>query len=368
MLFVLSDNVITAAKEGDHHAIRVINDLCTALRYGRHFMYASRDGLTNIRENDLLDKTAQRVAYGLEQGYAMRYSNLFGRVETYISIEIGTSINVTTDSRGLTCITLPINEIYDDSVFLKCVLLLENSSEKEIYYQMRNFYSAENKYYVSCLFEVRLGGGNTTAKVFKDVVDDRRLCLCICDSDKTYPSCPLGSTARGIISFKTNHWPLCEVFTTDPFREVENLIPFYLLLTLSTDNANLLRPCQEYQSIVACNEEAYRYIDVKLGLNLKKFRNLDNDTFSFIQNLMVKSGIKTSSEVAFLCGLPDTDVDSRKEELILSCCSSHILDEYNSTYGSSPISRANLTADQYSKWFYIGKQLYNWGYALGVIV
>ena len=48
MLFVLDTDISEAAERHDNDAIRIINDLCRSVRYGRHSLYAARDVLQSI--------------------------------------------------------------------------------------------------------------------------------------------------------------------------------------------------------------------------------------------------------------------------------------------------------------------------------
>jgi len=158
--------------------------------------------------------------------------------------------------------------LIDDSSFIQpTILLCENQKDCELCQIM-----AQTSMNGKIRSEHRSGGGSQIYPTYKEIQDrGNRFCLCFVDSDRKYPGCPLGTTARPFEEMpKTSK--LCE-FEIIEAREIENLIPTAMFDKVS--DPNRIR-CISFLEKLECSPiaDARRFIDLKNGLKGRDYFGL----------------------------------------------------------------------------------------------
>lgn len=367
MLFVLDTGLCAGAERGNREAIRIINDLCTSVKYGRHSLYADREVLNRIKNNVLLNPDSRGIVSHILDYYSMKYGDVLGHIKWYIRLSIdGESVTVSIKQGGVHEFTVPISFIADDSFFRESILLLENSEECKFYQQLASLYASEITYYDSFTIEADLGGGDTTSKELKKWIDSKRICICICDSDVSFPGCSYGKTYRKCLDMIDENWPLCYLTSTSPFREVENLIPIHSLRQMGKSDGNIRDYCNDLTALSAFDNSVPFYLDVKKGMNFKGLHSMEHDCKSYYQRILVGSSILTSSRVDEILALSEDEMQTMGSTIIIHGCGSSILASCVESFPS--LHKEDLSGAQEAVCLRLGSLVYHFGFNYGRIV
>ena len=367
MLFVLKSEITEAAERQNDIAIRIINDLCTSIKYGRHSLYAEREVLLSIRNNVFLNPDTRAIASHIFNHFSMKYGDVINHITQYIVFSASQKfISINRAQNGSCEFVLPINSIEDDTIFRESVLLLENSAEKEFYYQLADYYAISNNYRGRFYLESDLGGGDTSSNEFIKHIHNKRICICICDSDIAYPGGSPGNTYTKIKENEDSNWPLCRVVNTFPFREIENLIPIESLKVLSITNGDIRNYLNDF-AIIAANSEAFQfYVDVKKGLTIDKLLKLEPSSRSYFEELLISSGLVTKTEITRIHNLTEPQYSNEKNNPLVHCCGNTILSLYLKRIKS--LNPSDCTPNQLIVNYHLGALVFNWGFCYGRIV
>ena len=162
---------------------------------------------------------------------------------------------------------------FDDmSACLQAQLLTENSAADGKYIlTLANLVARDLGYGVGLSLELVHGGGAGTAVKYKEMLESNRPALCVVDSDRTYPSSALGSTAKAIVKQGMSNEGQTVQAKILPVREIENTIPISFLLQVYGDNLVINRKigkiCKYISSLktVDCPFYVLDYLDLKGG-------------------------------------------------------------------------------------------------------
>ena len=146
--------------------------------------------------------------------------------------------------------------------YLRTKLVTENLLDAVFFNYVARYYLRKTHFTgVTIRFEATPGGGSTTCDVVKhEILDKRRFCLVIVDSDKKYPDqANYGDTAGKIVSVIDLHpSEVCKHYVMEKVMEVENLIPHRIVKVYASDKTD---------SDVM--DRDVTYYDMKVGLTLK---------------------------------------------------------------------------------------------------
>ncbi|QXZ11036.1 hypothetical protein KUF54_07570 [Comamonas sp. Y33R10-2] len=135
------------------------------------------------------------------------------------------------------------------------------------------------------------GGGSCTHVPYGRYKSNKiDLCLCIADSDRSYPSANLGNTANLILAQdKLYENQLCDFHIID-FYSAENLIPIEITLKINTEGKSQqqLDLLDEYKKIRSINE--WRYLPMKKGFNCQEIRE-SKATSTFWKRNLSRTGV-----------------------------------------------------------------------------
>ena len=116
----------------------------------------------------------------------------------------------------------------------KTCLLGENTSDCKWFIRMGKYYALREGFGSHLSFEEILGGGDTTGKLYSNILKDcRKLCLCIVDSDRKSYNSVLGNTAKKVQvkdkelrALQNCKYVTCQILEV---HEIENLLPTELI-------------------------------------------------------------------------------------------------------------------------------------------
>lgn len=352
------------------------NDLAAAYQRGDCYLCGDLGSLEFLYQK--LPGVSQKIyriikSHHLENGAAMNSVHCVF-VLTYQEVPSLTSLPEILQNKNKCCfICIPEAIAENWRLSTKCCFLSENLDDINFYLFIARYYC--HKMHIPHQrigFHTENGGGNTTCDVFKKCVSqDKNLVLCISDSDKKYgktrdyPAEPaIGDTLKRIQAKAKEIDALAEHLPYHLFplhvHEVENLIPFQLLQSLSQKSLPDILPKLGYvlqlQSIK--NGEPLLYYDYKKGFPYIK----SAPQRAYWQEILMELGGELSSmppqekqEEGTYC--PDALFFPPLHRNLLAHTLNIITSEADSLLKS-------LHIDDYLKniWDDIGLQLLTWGY------
>lgn len=182
--------------------------------------------------------------------------SLFDSVETMVVISYMEEPRLLKKLEGKARVILVENAL-EYSIGEKCCLLGENYTDCDFYTLLADRYCAllpGKMRGIKLSFQNTLGGGGTSHKVFEDcVVANKKLTLCLADSDikydftKKYPKVSKGSTVKKLIevndSLSLKPYKQLFDFYELCVHEAENLIPISVLRAISeAEHIYTMRP------------------------------------------------------------------------------------------------------------------------------
>lgn len=245
--------------------------------------------------------------------------------------------------------------------YSETILLTENIMDSRFFDHLFRYYKKKVgiKQCSSSYYPV-MGGGATTCKALEyEASEPKHFCLAIVDSDKRWPNCEIGSTAKDVMSVIKRHIPInCKAYVMKRVREIENLIPFHILKEHTSYK-------QEYGLLLDNAHDAEHY-DIKKGLNVSDlFDNEERDYWAAIfptHNFGIANQLrrqhpdkKNYQQEARRLG--------RQEAVIVDISwGSKVLEDIVSTNGHmlDGVKEEQLTRAQKREWFKIGKEIFNW--------
>lgn len=371
--------------------------LATAWREGKHIIAGDRKAFESIATSDHISKETQRLYANLNRllpSLAPIRDELF----TYVEV-LDKTVNPTIDkSDGKYVIKLPINFFCDSYNVQKPFLLCENLDDAKFYDFIGMAYKRHMKMtHLFTKFEEVNGGGSTTASVYEQKAtstrDERRLVLCILDSDKVAPNSSRGSTANKVRTFHENNCVRLENLVSMKYhilecRELENIIPFTYIQKAFDGDVNKPQVIESLQKF-HCDlpegqeinlEQAYLFLDIKEGTSLNKIISKlkdpkDKTFWDEIANKIINNYLNCLANES--CS-ETPHKDSKGKKALCSPCSislglgSQALDKINEWIAKNEKNTLaedvwnHLSPSQQSEWEKIGRLLVSWGAALSL--
>lgn len=190
---------------------------------------------------------------------------------------------------------IKINISYFNRELSECWLLSENASDCEFYlsmvYNVKHFghFSELFKDVVKLSFEIDNGSGNATSEVLERRINNKKVVLCIVDSDKKTANGDIGGTSGQVLS----RWEqlrtsanISDLYILN-VREKENLIPPSLYLEYSEFSSKKKVTLRHLQTFEETEKEKYLAF-VKLS---------DNKSMRYNKNSEIKDELSLTNEM-----------------------------------------------------------------------
>lgn len=172
-------------------------------------------------------------------------------------------------------------------MYNKSELVCENLTDCNFYLNATNYF-LRKKYNQKLNFNIRkiLGGGSTTNKVVKDVINEKHFCLCIVESDLKYPDDTQGKTADNVDNIPDSVMLKKLILK---INEMENLVPLSLLNNISgskCEQKGILNFLCKLHDEEKCKDKEKHclYIDLKKGFKLDSKSISNQNLFNYWQN------------------------------------------------------------------------------------
>lgn len=251
---------------------------------------------------------------------------------------------------------------------LETLLLTENLMDAVFFRYLVKFFQREkNIGACNISFEPLHGGGNTTADVLYQKVEERkRFCLALTDSDRKLPEAEYGQTAKRLLHVIKTYQPFnCDVYVMDQVMEVENLIPRHVVFEYASGNG-----CKD---VFACDPS---FFDMKNGLTMNAVYK--DNVCSYWQNMTVCGHVdfthRDEAKCNAICrddyeryikehGFCQTLLPGFGSDLLAICtCTpvNGIVQHPEIEDKLMNVRREELTTFQYNEWMKIGQMVFSW--------
>ena len=276
MLLYLSDCIIekidrAGLSNDEQWSLNVIAD---CVRRGYHLVSGNRPVFDKLAALDGMDAKVSEIFRSLGNRSA-QFRNIFQSMSVYVNVCINEGDYSFEEVDGVTRINVPLGLFAIREYAQPSILLMEHYNDMRIYSGVLDWY--RSKYFgggFSYNFERCNGNGGNTCHVFENLQsNNRRLTLCVTDSDKWSPDDGLGGTAKDVNDINNPSIAVVEHLMLE-VRELENLIPLSVLKVVkarsrSNGIADELLSAFE-QLIDEGRQDSLLYWDYKKGVICKK--------------------------------------------------------------------------------------------------
>ena len=371
MLIIISQDVIKKGinhQDDDHlSAIDALKKILLCVKWRKHIVCAP-----DMKENDinsLKESLTKEEIKLLEFIHRMRNQsfNLINQLSIY------TIVTYEGDTRKINNIiyinpnTHTFFELYEETHFIVENILDAIFYEKVVCNYYQHLYNLKSDCFSIVYYPVQ-GGGVTISDVLGYELNlGHHFCFVVCDSDKKSDNSKKeGDTAKGVRTvFREKGNKETNLFNSDFYimskvREIENLIPFSVLLFYSN---------KSQKSFINDNKDHLLFFDMKAGLEyrifyddlifdswkrllpdltdwnqIEKFKADANDFEDFCEKVkcLPKKIDGWGSNILKKILYPEKILSKEKKHIIFN------------------IKKGDLTADQKEEWDNIGKQVFSW--------
>lgn len=182
-------------------------------------------------------------------------------------------------------IILSLDKI-ERTYFEQAHILVENIIDANLYLHLATLYL--NKKNLK-LFELKLypinGGGNQIYNQYKtSFKTEKKIGICITDSDKSYPISEYGNTTKKLLNERDEN-SFSQIFILENQRELENFIPIEFLKYIYESASQ--KKFDNYLGNI--DKQFYNFIDYKKGISILDFK--DSNFFNFWEEIISRKKI-----------------------------------------------------------------------------
>lgn len=357
MIFKIDKSCLNVIE--NEYAIKALNTLAYNREKGRNFIFAEKEVLDILKEKDCLDSLTQKVFKSLFNN-SSENKLYFESVNKYINIVEkidGDRVLKINDKEEC---NVKLEELSSNNMTDITIIITENGDDYELYKLIAKYYAKSNRIKTSIWFDLKLGGGSTTSKTLeyeietnKEFETNKKLCLCIVDSDIKFLNGPAGDTKKSVEKFiKKKTQDFWKVIFLD-VHEIENLLPICWMEKCTTDIKTSSETIKflRYLTDKEKKHKAIYYFDIKNGIKKEKFickdeKNKEYRKFwiSYLEDYGIEIDKVEGEHI--INGLSQKILS----KVVKECIEKNWLDELN------PIDE-HLK----EKWTSVGKDVFSWG-------
>ena len=242
MLIELADNLLD--ERWSDVEIEALDTILKARRLGYHLLLGSNNLFRNLESISEFSRISQRII-GKVRRRQVQKAGLRRAVTHIIRISRDDEQRIQ-NVDGTRVMNIKLSHFRDTRTAEGTTILGEHHDDAELYKRMGEWYAVFMKLSgVKLDCRTALGGGTTTAKVFRGFRDECRLCICVVDADSNAPDAKIGVTARAVLKECDEDKPWAQVVVTS-CREAENTLPARVVEMAVERTPESLRLVPEY--------------------------------------------------------------------------------------------------------------------------
>lgn len=294
MLYYIDKSCVESLNNGDSDAAEFLEQLILHRKKCKNLIVAERNVLRELSNSWNLSPIA-RSLYKILANRCSEFKLILSHSKKYYKVVSSYQGNKMVHSNNQIIIHLSMKEGNCTDFTDRSILLAESTDDINFYKIVGNYYiKHQNIHRMGISFEEMIGGGDTTSTRLEQIIkEERRLCLCIIDSDKKYKDADYGDTLRKALNIvNKNNTENIELYPL-PTHEIENLIPVEILCEVCKNIPESKTGIDFLKFLLKRDSSEYSpvfYFDYKKGLpknkfilktnstkeDLKKFRRLDH--------------------------------------------------------------------------------------------
>lgn len=269
MIFYLNVPIKDLQEKNDNSVAVFFQELIQSSIHGKHLIIISRKNCEWALLNISLNEQQKARLSSIKEDYTQN-AGILRHAKCFMNIEIGNATLAEQESGRYEighCRLLE-SRFLDNTEFL-----VENAENDAEFYDL--IFSKISKYHLirSYKFDIVNGGGSTTAVNFRRLIFDKRVVVCLTDSDRDSPSCRPADTFRNTEQEARKQKFVGTLFCTLG-KEAENHIPLEILiehgLAPNANAANKLKELKDRQVVTDSADCLWLYFDVKDGVKSEK--------------------------------------------------------------------------------------------------
>ncbi len=260
----------------------VTTELCLAFRRGDHIVIMRRD---TVKET-LTRQWPLAVRSTLET-LALDYAQS-GSLISSASCVLNVRLSILVDRpRQDNQVIVDAQTFPQERLYMPGVLLVENAARDGTFFKIIIQIVAKKLGIGRVHVEAAHGGGDDIVASLENQIVLRRYIVCIIDSDKMSPFCPLPMKATKIEAvIRRTNWKFIK-FVVLGCHEIENLLHPELILGLRCSaqypSADVIRRLISTEKDLFGEDSLWRYFDIKEGLNDVRLASLDGKRAEWVR-------------------------------------------------------------------------------------
>jgi hypothetical protein len=286
MLFWLDSSLADAVEDNNckNLACFAIERIVYSQIFGNHLYYSDPKTLNRIINYGDFNERVKSHLVKIFHEYPQK--GIFRDIKKRIEVVWGEKMYEIISENEKWKIRISADVVLDSLITERAIFLGENNRDIEFYKNFALVFMYENRFLkgLSINFDPIGGGGNNICDQY-DVIqkDNKKLCLCIVDTDCDYNGDSLGQTAKNLINRHDINFSygsqkiFCEYMLIKA-RESENLIPSPALYEIEDGNPNRQKFLYWLEAVEQINSDARFYVDIKNGMKFNEIiqsRNSD---------------------------------------------------------------------------------------------
>ena len=259
MFIEITNEVANLAVEKDielnNPASEIINMVLESMRKRKHIVFIDRVSINVLLQCNSIDNKSKLMLKWI--------SNNLNDLNS-IKKKLTTYIVITTGDQSYKKDNIYYFSILEKIEFIETQLLTENDEDYNFYKDIFTFINDDIVCDI-CLENNPFYGSNVASRI-ENVYLERKIFLCVVDSDKSYESQAKGDTYKSANSKMKECGgfnPPRELYVLN-VREKENLFPFNQYLNFCPSQKEFIKAI-----ISEANEESFRFIKIKEGIKKK---------------------------------------------------------------------------------------------------
>lgn len=265
-------------EQNEHDKISALSHLIASHGYRDNIVISSRKTFKDAITAEIL--TIQQNNFAIDIHDSL---NEYQQVKRHISFYVVVDFNIqnqyifNTSGSGQKTIHLGYGYFASHTNLDLVKLLSESSLDFDFYKKIAQSTPSEDIMKLPFKLTFKNGGGSQTKANFDTIRNNRKICLCLVDTDKKHPNGREGTTSGSFSSIdrQFNSTAYVKVINS---HEIESFIPEKIIenvLTKKTQNAAIIDSFDMLKTLNGVDNRVRIYFDHKQGLSLKKAIELD---------------------------------------------------------------------------------------------
>ncbi|NTG74508.1 hypothetical protein G6M02_14370 [Agrobacterium rhizogenes] len=247
---------------------RLVHEIVDIYIKGRHLIVVERETIERIRATTTLNRHAEVVLNDL---YSF-YSQTKGMVKTSpVSLQV-LSVESDLGRRG-SIFEVGLKKFIEYDLSRETKLLVENKLNDGQFLAIALQRLATRNRLGKLTFDIGHGGGDDMPALFQAEIDDRRITVCVADSDRKFPHAQISDKCRKLNKKLKSSVGSVVHYVELPCHEAENMIPLSSLSELPLPPEHLLTLTKlqqiekkEIEAEIPVSERLKLFFDFKNGV------------------------------------------------------------------------------------------------------